>query len=260
MIYDQLIDIDNGGSGSFQDLTSTSAGNDEFKGVGADDPGDDRRSAAFGRGDGIDVTVNTDSDSSAPPTSRWTLGETVVSTSSPIWPAAQPRPASSDTTTTFRRIRSPALFRRSRAVRSRRWRSPFGRSIRRILRRGGARSGSDGWFLGLAITAVTEVTVQDYLHRNTTTVDVTGFTPGVFTAVAYGISVSVNADGSVTFSGIQEGDHYGFNTGSGDFNAVAVQSELRARVARRRTASTLACSRSAWRTPASRSTFTVPVG
>ena len=43
--------------------------------------------------------------------------------------------------------------------------------------------------------------------------------------MAYGISVQKQADGSVIFTGVQQGDQYGIGTGVNDFNAIAVQAE-----------------------------------
>jgi hypothetical protein len=78
-----------------------------------------------------------------------------------------------------------------------------------------------GGFAGDTIVHVTSVYVQDYLTGNTATLDVSGFSDGQTAAVGFGISVTYHSDGSVTFSGVQEGDHYGVNTGS-DFNAIVV--------------------------------------
>ncbi|MGH6706270.1 MAG: hypothetical protein ACREB1_05615, partial [Sphingomicrobium sp.] len=43
------------------------------------------------------------------------------------------------------------------------------------------------------------------------------------TTIAYGVSAQLQADGSVIFTGVQQGDQYGIETGT-DFNAVAVTS------------------------------------
>jgi VCBS repeat-containing protein len=54
-------------------------------------------------------------------------------------------------------------------------------------------------------------------------VDISGLANGDTMAIAYGISVTRNADGSVTFSGVEQNDSYGIGTGANEFNAVAVQ-------------------------------------
>ena len=78
-----------------------------------------------------------------------------------------------------------------------------------------------GGFAGDTIVHVTSVYVQDYLTGNTATLDVSGFSDGQTAAVGFGVSATYHSDGSVTFSGVQEGDHYGVTTGS-NFNAVVV--------------------------------------
>jgi hypothetical protein len=54
-------------------------------------------------------------------------------------------------------------------------------------------------------------------------VDISGLAVGSTQVLAYGMSVTRNADGSVTFSGVEQGDSYGIGTGSNTFNAVDVQ-------------------------------------
>ena len=70
---------------------------------------------------------------------------------------------------------------------------------------------------------ITSVTVKDYLTSGTTTLDISGIANGVTATVAYGITVTKNADGSVTFHGIQEGDSYTITT-TASFSAVVVES------------------------------------
>ncbi|MEG3155927.1 VCBS domain-containing protein, partial [Sphingomonas sp. RB1R13] len=70
---------------------------------------------------------------------------------------------------------------------------------------------------------ITSVTVKDYLTSGTTTLDISGLASGNTAAVAYGITVTKNADGSVTFHGIQEGDSYTITT-TASFSAVVVES------------------------------------
>src|SRR5687767_9146236 len=75
--YEQFGPIGEGGEIAFNDLTSTSAGNVEFRGVGADDPAttvDLLLSAEVG---GVDGTVNTDSDSIGAANQSMDNGETV---------------------------------------------------------------------------------------------------------------------------------------------------------------------------------------
>jgi hypothetical protein len=54
-------------------------------------------------------------------------------------------------------------------------------------------------------------------------VDISGLANGATLVLAYGMSVTRNADGSVTFSGVEQGDSYGIGTGANTFNAVDTQ-------------------------------------
>src|SRR3954454_11433239 len=54
-------------------------------------------------------------------------------------------------------------------------------------------------------------------------VDISGLANGATMVLAYGMSVTRNADGSVTFSGVEQGDSYGIGTGANTFNAVDTQ-------------------------------------
>jgi hypothetical protein len=81
-----------------------------------------------------------------------------------------------------------------------------------------------GGFTNSTIITVTEVTVIGFGVTETTpiTVNISGVAVDVWTTVGYGISVQKQGDGSVIFSGVQEGDQYGISTGAIDFNAIAV--------------------------------------
>jgi hypothetical protein len=72
---------------------------------------------------------------------------------------------------------------------------------------------------------ITEVWVVGHTagEPKTDPVDISGLAVGDTMAIAYGISVTRNSDGSVTFSGVEQNDSYGIGTGSNTFNAVDVQ-------------------------------------
>ena len=73
---------------------------------------------------------------------------------------------------------------------------------------------------------ITEVWVVGHTagEPKTDPLDISGLAVGdPAVEVAYGIFVSRNADGSVTFSGVEQNDSYGIGTGSNEFNAVAVE-------------------------------------
>jgi T1SS-143 domain-containing protein len=223
--YEQIASLGEGGQIDFEDLTSASAGNVEFRGVGADDPATTVDLLLSGSAGGADSSVNTDSDSIGTANQSMDNGETIrIDLVSDLTTGAA----------------TPSGFGYSGHVSS----NSFVQLIPQVQGSqtettaftvwaldSNVAQGTEpdrnpaGGFSDASITSVTEVTVKDFLSGDSTTVDVTGFVVGVFTPVAYGISARVNADGSVTFSGIQQGDSYGINTGAGEFNAVVVQSE-----------------------------------
>jgi T1SS-143 domain-containing protein len=218
--------IDNGSGISFDDLTSSAAGNVSFRGVGADDAVT-TVDLLLSAGPGAGTTVNTDSDSIGAANQSMDNGELVridfvtnltTDTADPDTPPTGFNYGAHVSSSEFLGFIPQVQGSQSETVAFTVWAIDSANTDASAPDRNSAGGFSDG-----TITTITDVTVQDYLTSGTTTVDVTGFTVGVFTAVAYGISVRVNADGSVSFSGIQQGDHYGFSTDGGDFNAVAVQ-------------------------------------
>jgi hypothetical protein len=69
---------------------------------------------------------------------------------------------------------------------------------------------------------VTHVTIDGYAPGEGSVTVALG-PVGTWTTVAFGVSARLESDGSVTFTGVQEGDQYGITTAS-DFNAFAVTS------------------------------------
>ncbi|HEV8407196.1 MAG TPA: hypothetical protein VGQ34_04605, partial [Sphingomicrobium sp.] len=55
--------------------------------------------------------------------------------------------------------------------------------------------------------------------------DISGLLANHTYTVGFGVTVTKNADGSVTFHGIQEGDHYGITTAT-NFNAIVVHDDV----------------------------------
>jgi hypothetical protein len=84
------------------------------------------------------------------------------------------------------------------------------------------RNPTDG-FSDATTVEITQVTIIDWETGDTHVEDISGLANGATELLDFGVSVTRNADGSVTFSGIQEGDQYGVATGANDFNAIAVQ-------------------------------------
>jgi T1SS-143 domain-containing protein len=222
--YEQVGSLGEGGTIDFEDLTSASAGNVEFRGVGADDA-ETTVDLLLSAGPADGQTVNTDSDSIGSANQSMDDGETVRID------------LVSDLTTGEA---TPSGFGYSGHVSSNSYIQLIpqvqGSQSETVAFTVWALDTSDtqadesdrdptGGFDNSSITSITEVTVKDYLTGESTTVAV-AFTDGTtFVNVNYGVSVRVNADGSVTFSGIQQGDSYGINTGAGEFNAIVVQAE-----------------------------------
>ncbi|HXH52216.1 MAG TPA: DUF5801 repeats-in-toxin domain-containing protein [Sphingomicrobium sp.] len=221
---DMFGSIDNGAGVSFSNLTSTSAGNVQYRGVGSNDPAtpvDLLLSASSSTGAG--ATVNTDSDSIGVANQSMDPGESLridfvsnltSGASTPTGFGYTDHVSTSSFIGLIPQVQGP----QSNTVSFTVW------ALDTSLTQSGIpdRSPGDG-FSDSSITAITEVTVKDYLSGNSTTLDISGVAVGTTVVVAYGISVTKNADGSVTFSGVQEGDSYGFSTGSGSFDAVVIQ-------------------------------------
>jgi hypothetical protein len=217
--------IDNGAGFVFDDLTSTSAGNVLYRGVGANDPTtmvDLLLSASAG---GAAATVNTDSDSIGSANQSLDAGETVrIDFVTNLTSGAS-------TTTGFGytgHVSSNQFLGEIPQVQGNQAQTVSFTvfALDSTLTQGGVPDRTpDNGISDSTITEITSVTVQDYQTGGTTTRDISGVADGATVNVAYGISVTKNADGSVTFHGIQEGDHYGFTTAGGTFNAVLVDAD-----------------------------------
>jgi hypothetical protein len=85
-----------------------------------------------------------------------------------------------------------------------------------------------GGFANSTITNITEVGIQgaNAATQPMLTFDISGLAAGQSEALAYGVSVTKEADGSVIFSGVTQGERYEIGTGSGTFNAVNVEDTL----------------------------------
>jgi hypothetical protein len=224
--------IDNGAGVSFDDLTSGAAGNVDYRGIGEDDAATTvdiilSASTATGAAEG----VNTDSDSIGVGNQSIGVNQTVrmdfvtdleVSTVTPATPIGFTYGAHVGTNSFLQTIAQVQ-----------------GNQAETVAFRVYALDTSDTQanepdrfpetFTNSNIITVTEVTVIGYVvsanplldQQTPVTLDISGIAVGVWTAVAYGISVQKQSDGSVIFSGVQEGDQYGIGTVA-DFEAVAV--------------------------------------
>lgn len=218
--------VDNGAGVSFDDLTSSAAGNVNFRGVGEDDPGtpvDLLLSASLGNG--AATSVNTDSDSIGAANQSMDDGETVRIdfVSNLVTGAATPTGFGYDAhvgTNSYIQTIPQVQGSQSNEVAFQVWALDTNDTQANEPDRNPA-SG----FSNSTIVTITEVTVISYDNATPIVTDISGIAVGVWTDVGYGISVQKQADGSVIFTGVQEGDQYGISTGANDFNAVAVQAE-----------------------------------
>jgi VCBS repeat-containing protein len=216
--------IDNGSGVSFNNLTSTNAGNVDYRGVGADSATTPIDLLLSGTATGGAIgTVNTDSTAIGVSNQSMDAGESLridfvsdlasggagptgfnfsghVSSNGFIGFIPQVQGAQSNTV-------SFTVYALDTTV----------------TQTGAPDSNPTGGFSDGSVLTTTQVYAQDYLTGNTATLDISGLAVGSTTAVgSFGVTVTKNADGSVTFHGIQEGDHYGVTTAT-DFNAIVVQ-------------------------------------
>jgi hypothetical protein len=223
--YTQYGHIDNGGDTVFGDLTSTNAGNVLYRGIGANDAATHIDVLLSGTSTtNVSGTVNTDSTAIGVSNQSMDAGETLrmdfvsnltsnaahttgfdftahATTKGFIGLIPQVQGAQSNTVS-FTVYALNSTVTGSGAPDS----NPLGAPA----------------FSDSTIVQVTSVYAQDYLTGTTATLDISGLAVGSTTAVGtFGVTVTKNADGSVTFNGIQEGDHYGVNT-TANFNALAV--------------------------------------
>jgi hypothetical protein len=205
--------ISNGTEFSINSLTSTAAGNVDFRAIGVDDPATVLDIILSGRSSGGTTgSVNTDSDSIGVSNQSVGAGEAVrIDFVSNLQTAATTSGLSFTdhvTVTTFSQLIPQVQGSQSNTSSIR---------VYAIL------ADKDQVFdnspatpeVGETVSAITSVRVQDYLSGNWFT-----FIPG--SSVQAGASVVFHADRSVSISGLQEGDRYEINTASA-FSAVVVE-------------------------------------
>ncbi|RIX29040.1 hypothetical protein D3M59_06850, partial [Sphingomonas edaphi] len=216
--------LDNGQGVSFDDLTSSAAGNVNFRGVGEDDPSTpvDLLLSASASG-GAATSVNTDSDSIGAANQSMDNGETIridlISnlTTGAATPTGFGYSGHVDTNSYLQTI-PQVQGSQGQTVAFRVWALDTADTQANEPDRNPA-----GGFANSSSVTILEVTVDGFDTGQTpVTIDISGVAVGVWTAVAYGVFVQKQADGSVVFTGIQQGDQYGIATGPNDFNAVAV--------------------------------------
>jgi len=215
--------IDNGSGVSFNNLTSTAAGNVDYRGVGADSTAQPIDILLSATSAGAIATVNTDSTAIGVGNQSLNVGDSVridfVSnlTSGGSGPTGF-NFTGHDSSNGFVGFIPQVQGSQNQTV------SFTVYALNTTLTQAGAPdSNPTGNFSDASILTTTSVFAQDYLTGTTATLDISGLAVGSTTAVGnFGVFVTKNADGSVTFSGVQEGDHYGVTT-STDFNAIVVK-------------------------------------
>ncbi|MXP41610.1 tandem-95 repeat protein [Altererythrobacter soli] len=216
--------IDNGAGVSFSNLTSTNAGNDLYRGVGANSAATKVDLLLSGSAPGgAPDTVNTNNTAIGVGNQSVGPGDTLridfVSnlTSGAATPSGFGFTGHVSTISFLGRI-AEVQGNQNEQVNFKVW------ALNTTLTQSGTPDRNPaGGFSDSSTVTITEVTVRDYATGGTTTVDISSLPVTGAKAIAYGISVVRNADGSITFQGVQEGDSYGFKTSSGTFDAVAVQ-------------------------------------
>ncbi len=217
--------VDNGAGVTFDNLTSTKAGNVDVRAVGADDPATTVDLILTASANGANSTINTDSDSIGSANQSMDQGETVridfvenavtnaakpngfaygdhVGTNSLL--QAIPQVQGSQNETVAFRVYALNTTNNDTAA-------PDDTPV----------AGNPA-FSDSTTVAITHVTIDGF-DVGETPVTVALGPAGTWTTVAYGVSARLESDGSVTFTGVQQGDQYGIET-TADFNAFAVTS------------------------------------
>jgi hypothetical protein len=220
--------LSNGTSTEFNNLTSTAAGNVNFRGIGADDPVTSVDALLSGISNGVQSTVNTDSDSigvanqSMDASDGEFLRIDFVSnlTSGGAGPTGFNFDGIRPVTQSFQQDVPQVQGNQDQTA-----------SIRvfAVDSSAGANVTPDtnplagGLANGDTIEQITTVTVTDWQTGDTSAeFNVLSLAVGATGSVGFGVTVTRNSDGSVTFAGLQEGDSYEIETAT-DFTAVIVQ-------------------------------------
>jgi VCBS repeat-containing protein len=222
--------IDNGAGVTFNNLTSTKAGNVDVRGVGADDPLTTVDLLLTASANGANATINTSSSTVGSANQSMNEGETIridfvtnLEDDPTDTLATFPSGFSYDGhvgTSSYLQLIPQVQGDQSQTVAFRVY------ALNTTVTDAGSPDDTPGAgltpFSDSTTIQITHVTIDGY-NVGETPVTVAIGAVGVWTTVAYGVSAQLQADGSVIFTGVQEGDRYGIETGA-DFNAVAVSS------------------------------------
>ena len=219
--FDVQAQISNGTETTFSNLTSSAAGNVLYRGIGANDPATATDVLLSGSGGGSSQTVNTDSDSIGTANQSMDPGESlridlVQNLVTQSGTATGFNYAARVNTTSFEQLIPQVQGSQSQTV-------SFQVYALNSTLTGTQAPDSDpaGGFSDGSLVAIRTVTAIDYLTGVEANAQLT--TVGQTVNVGnFGVTAQLQSDGSVIFSGIQEGDRYGISTGSNEFNAVVV--------------------------------------
>ena len=218
--------ITNGSQTNFANLSSTSAGNVNFAAIGADSPATPIDALISGRGDttGTVGSVNTNSTAIGVNNQSMDTGEAIRidfinNLVTQAGTASGFGYATHALTTSFTQLVPQVQGAQTVEV------DVKVTAVLSNISSAIAPDTTPGSLMnGETIATITSVTVKDYLTSGTTTADISALTAGNTQVIAYGITVTRNSDGSITFNHMQEGDSYTIGTLT-SFSAVIVESQ-----------------------------------
>ncbi len=214
-------DLSNGTTTTFSNLSSTNAGNNRFAAIGANDPSSAVDVLISGWDGAAAATVNTRATSIGVGNQNINPGEVLRLdlVSNLVSPEANPTGFGYDgrvDTTNFEQTLAQ-LVGNSTSASLKIWALNSTLVDTQEPDRNPVGGFSDG--PTVFITSV-KVTTQAGL---TFTQDISSLTNGSTQVLNFGISVTRNSDGSISFTGLEAGDKYSISTGSNEFNAVVIQ-------------------------------------
>ena len=224
-----LEDISNGTTTTFGDLTSTSAGNVLFRGIGADDAATEIDVILSGSLGGVRQTVNTDSDSIGLANQSMDVGETLRMDLVTDLVSGAGTTSGFDygvhvPTSNFEQDIPQVQGNQAETVAIRVYALDAADGVPNSFD-----SNPTGGFSDASIVRITSVTVTEDTGE-VSTIDISGLALGstflINNVLANGqdspIVGVLNTDGSVAIIGLQQGDSYAISTGANEFDAVAV--------------------------------------
>ena len=217
--------VDNGSGVEFNNLTSTKAGNTDIYGIGANSTGSpDVDALLSSTHNGANSTVNTDATSIGVQNQSFNPGDslridfvTALATDAANTTIGFDYGTHVETNLYEQTI--PQVVGNPSAVSFKVWALETSDSDTNY-----PDSNPTGGFDNSSTVFITQVSITGHnIGEVKETFDISSLADGDTQVLDYGMSVTRNADGSVTFSGVEQGDKYEIGTGSNTFNAVDVQ-------------------------------------